>query len=144
MIRPAVAADGAAAAAVFHSSREAAMPWLPVLHSPEEDVHYFTEEIASSAAWVFDVDREVVGFVIARGGWLRHLYVHPDHQGDGVGTALLARVLPGDGDELQLWVFERNTPARSFYEARGFARVGGTDGAGNEEQQPDILMRRVG
>jgi hypothetical protein len=38
---------------------------------------------------------------------------------------------------LQLWTFQRNLGARRFYEARGFELVEGTDGARNEEKEPD-------
>ena len=38
---------------------------------------------------------------------------------------------------LQLWTFQRNAQARRFYEARGFVVVEQTDGAGNEEKEPD-------
>ncbi|MFC7097280.1 GNAT family N-acetyltransferase [Halobaculum marinum] len=58
---------------------------------------------------------------------LRAIYVHPDRQGSGVGTALLdalvARV-PDQFDRLALETFEANDAARGFYEARGFERVG--------------------
>jgi hypothetical protein len=38
---------------------------------------------------------------------------------------------------LQLWTFQRSARARRFYEARSFALVEQTDGAGNEEKEPD-------
>ena len=40
---------------------------------------------------------------------------------------------------LHLWTFQRNAQARRFYEARSFALVKETDGAGNEEKEPDAL-----
>ena len=48
-------------------------------------------------------------------------------------------------DCLQLWTFQRNLSARRFYEARGFALVEQTDGARNEEKEPDAryLWRRM-
>ena len=39
-----------------------------------------------------------------------------------------------------LWVFETNTPARGFYARHGLVELERTDGAGNEEKQPDIRM----
>lgn len=41
-------------------------------------------------------------------------------------------------DGLQLWTFQVNGPARRFYERHGFAAVEETDGAGNEEREPDV------
>src|SRR5882762_6404696 len=58
----------------------------------------------------------------------------------GVGRELL-QVAQRPFDRLHLWTFQRNVPARRFYEARGFALVRETDGAGNEEKEPDALYR---
>jgi hypothetical protein len=38
-------------------------------------------------------------------------------------------------------VFQRNMPARAFYEARGLRVVEATDGAANEEREPDVRYR---
>ena len=56
--------------------------------------------------------------------------------GRGVGTELL-QVAQRCFDHLQLWTFQRNVRARHFYEVRGFALVQETDGARNEENEPD-------
>ena len=66
------------------------------------------------------------------------MYVLPDHQSRGVGGALLD-VAMAEADELRLWTFQRNTPARAFYKSRGFVAIQQTDGAGNEEREPDVL-----
>ena len=50
---------------------------------------------------------------------------------------MVADVGPG----LRLWVFERNDRARSFYAHHGFTEVERTDGSGNEEKEPDVLLR---
>jgi GNAT superfamily N-acetyltransferase len=55
-----------------------------------------------------------------------------------MGSALL-QVAQNAFDRLQLWTFQRNGPARRFYEAKGFALVRQTDGAANEEREPDAL-----
>jgi GNAT superfamily N-acetyltransferase len=57
-------------------------------------------------------------------------------QGRGVGTELLD-IAKGVCHRLQLWTFQRNAPARRFYEARGFMLIEETDGARNEEREPD-------
>jgi len=55
-----------------------------------------------------------------------------------VGDLLLAKAMEG-AQTLQLWTFQRNARARAFYEKRGFALVRLTDGADNEEGEPDAL-----
>ncbi len=39
---------------------------------------------------------------------------------------------------LQLWTFQVNGPAQSFYERHGCRAVERTDGATNEEREPDV------
>ncbi len=52
------------------------------------------------------------------------LYVHPDHQGLGIGSRLLAEVEAlVEGDELWLEVVDGNDQAYDFYLARGFVEV---------------------
>ena len=68
--------------------------------------------------------------------WIEQLYVLPEAQGRGVGSELLD-VAKRAYERLQLWTFQRNAQARRFYEARGFKLVEQTDGAGNEEKEPD-------
>lgn len=140
-VRTATAADATDVAALFRRSREAALPWLPVLHSPDEDLAFFAREIDSSDSWVAadDGDR-LQGMALARDGWLNHLYVDPDRRGQGVGTALLAAVRSLHPEAMQLWAFQRNQPARDFYARHGWREVELTDGAGNEEREPDVRM----
>lgn len=52
------------------------------------------------------------------------LYVHPHHQGRGIGSRLLAEVESMvEGEELWLEVVDGNHQARDFYVSRGFAEV---------------------
>lgn len=39
-----------------------------------------------------------------------------------------------------MWVFQRNEGARAFYAKHGFTEVERTDGAANEEREPDVLL----
>ena len=88
-----------------------------------------------------DADDAVLAALVAfREGWIDQLYVLPAYQGRGVGTDLL-RVAQKSSARLQLWTFQRNVRARRFYEARSFALVRETDGARNDEKEPDALYR---
>jgi len=78
----------------------------------------------------------MVGLIAFRDDWIEQLYVLPEVQGCGVGSELL-QIAKRAFDCLQLWTFQRNLRARRFYEERGFALVEETDGAGNEEKEPD-------
>ena len=45
-------------------------------------------------------------------------------------------------DSLQLWTFQVNDRARAFYARHGFREVELTDGATNEEHEPDVRLLR--
>jgi GNAT superfamily N-acetyltransferase len=81
-------------------------------------------------------DNVMTGVIAFRDDWIEQLYVLPEAQGRGVGTELLD-VAKRASKRLQLWTFQRNAQARRFYQARGFLQVEQTDGAGNEEKEPD-------
>jgi GNAT superfamily N-acetyltransferase len=72
---------------------------------------------------------------------LYHLYVYPELHGHGAGSELFARVQELRPDGFRLWVFQRNTQAREFYEHRGMRVVELTDGSENEEREPDALYQ---
>jgi len=65
--------------------------------------------------------------VFARGseGHIEELYVGPEHRGEGVATALLARAEAWAGERgcerATLSVNARNDTARRLYESRGYA-----------------------
>jgi GNAT superfamily N-acetyltransferase len=142
LIRAAVPGDAESVARLHRHVREACLPYLPRLHTPLEDHAFFRDHVfPGCTVQVAEADGMALGFAAWRHGWLDHLYVHPDWHGLGIGSRLLAMVT----DELpavRLWVFQRNVLARRFYEARGFRLVRLTDGAGNEENEPDALYAR--
>jgi len=122
-----------------------AMPFLPQLHTPEEDRRFVREIVFSRCdVWVAELDGRVAGFLGVGNELVEHLYVLPEHQGAGIGTALLERAKELRPAGFRLWVFQRNTDARAFYEARGLRLVELTDGAGNEEREPDALYEWSG
>ncbi|MDP3175485.1 MAG: GNAT family N-acetyltransferase [Phenylobacterium sp.] len=133
--------DMAAAARVHRAAFDARLPWLAGLHTPDEDLAYFREQVfAACEVWgAFEGDA-LAGFIAFRNGWIDQLYVSPDQQGRGMGARLLGFAKAANVG-LSLWTFQANAGARGFYEARGFEVVTLTDGAGNEEREPDALYR---
>ena len=138
-IRRAMLAESDAIARLHRLSREDALPFLPVLHTAEEDRVFFRERVFPSCeVWVAEDVGVVVGMIAFRKDWIDHLYVHPNHQRRGLGRALLSEA-KARNDRLELWTFQKNLNAISFYVANGFRLVRETDGAANEEQEPDAL-----
>jgi GNAT superfamily N-acetyltransferase len=116
--------------------------FLPPRHGAEENLRFLRERLmAENQIWVAESGGAVVGYVAFDDGWLRHLFVHPDHQGKGHGAALLAHVM-ADGRERQLWTFRRNERARAFYERRGWVLAEITDGQSQEQKEPEVRYVR--
>src|SRR5271167_2164319 len=91
-IRPARMDDAIVIATAHIDARRAAMPWLPVLHTMEETVQFFSDfVIANQTVLVADLEEGVAGFIAIYSDWVEHLYVAPAHQGIGIGDALLKR-----------------------------------------------------
>ena len=138
--RPASAEDAAALAAIHHAARRAAMPYLPELHDEDEDRDWMAGTVLPNATvWIAEAQGRPVGYLALTGSRLDQLYVAPDHQGRGVGSRLLDKAKALSPGGLQLHTFQRNRRARAFYEARGFVAAAFSDGADNEEQEPDVL-----
>lgn len=132
--------DARAIADLFLASRAEALPYLPRLHTDNETrIWIYAVVLARHRVWVALLDGGIAGFVALNGDWVDHLYVHPRHFRQGVGDSLLALTKEKSAGRLHLWTFQRNAPARNFYERRGFYAVKLTDGAGNEEREPDVL-----
>lgn len=141
-IRRATVADVEAIARVHLDARRAAgHRFPPGVHADAELVpHLLLHVFPASDLWVAEAGGEVVAVLVLEHDLLDWLFVAPDAQGAGVGTALLdvaKRERPGG---LRLWVFASNHPARSFYEHHGFSVIGGSDGSANEEGAPDLLL----
>jgi GNAT superfamily N-acetyltransferase len=133
-------ADADAVAAIFGAARGKAMPWLPVLHSEAEDRAYFKGVIEGSDVLLARRGPEPIAFIAIGKELVEHLYVRPEDQRGGVGSALLEAAMSRRPGGLSLWTFQRNEGARAFYLGHGFAEVRLTDGSGNEEREPDVLL----
>jgi GNAT superfamily N-acetyltransferase len=146
-IRPARSTDAHAIARIHTGARRDAMPYLPEVHSDEETLAWVREVVLPGQdVQAAVVDALVVGYIAIEGSTIDALYVSPSHQGRGIGSVLLHHAMDGSIGLLDLWTFQRNLGARRFYEARGFLPVEFTDGAGNEEHEPDVRYewRRTG
>ena len=144
-LRPARSTDADAIAVLIRTSKAAAMPWLRVPHTLDEDREWVAGVLLPDhTVVVAEVGSGLVGVCATSPGWLNHLYVAPGSQGRGIGRALLEQARRDRPEGLQLWAFTRNAAARRFYERAGFVLVESTDGAGNEEQEPDVRYVSAG
>ncbi|HZL01411.1 MAG TPA: hypothetical protein VFC47_16105 [Caulobacteraceae bacterium] len=56
-----------------------------------------------------------------------------------LGQTLIAAALKGRR-RVRLWTFQHNDRSRRLYRLQAFAEVRLTDGADNEEKEPDVLL----
>ncbi len=141
-LRPASVEDLAAIADLFLEVRAAAVPQMPPLARTTVEVRAAVAgwDLTQREVWVACDDNRLVAFMVVEDDWLHSLYVAPHAQRAGLGGLLLdvAQSLRPHG--FCLWVFESNTPARTFYEHRGCVELERTDGSANDEGAPDLKM----
>jgi ribosomal protein S18 acetylase RimI-like enzyme len=139
-IRRTTTEDAAALADIHVRARRECMSYLPDTHSLEDVLQWIKEVMPQhEEVWVAEDEGRVIGYFALSDDLLYHLYVYPELQGQGAGSALFDLVKELRPDGFRLSVFQRNTQAREFYEHRGMRVVELTDGSGNEEREPDAL-----
>jgi ribosomal protein S18 acetylase RimI-like enzyme len=144
-IRRATAADASRVATVYIASRRGAAEWLPTVGTDDEIRAFVIDQmIPERECWVADDNDRIVAVLALHHDEVDQLYVAPDAQRRGIGDAMLAHAKRLRPAGLRLWAFQRNAPARRFYEARGFVATKFTDGATNMEREADVLYQWQG
>ena len=72
---------------------------------------------------VYEVDGHVVGFISMIGNEVGAIFVDPDHQSRGIGSALMDHARESR-PFVEVDVFEANAIGRAFYAGYGFEPVG--------------------
>jgi GNAT superfamily N-acetyltransferase len=140
-LRRATLDDMPALARLYRLTVRASLPFVPELHTPEEDAWWFAERLfAANEVWLSETPHGPDGYVAFRADFIEHLFIQPRSQGARLGLALLDKAKE-NAAELSLWTFQANLRACRFYERHGFVAVAETDGADNEEKLPDVLYR---
>jgi GNAT superfamily N-acetyltransferase len=139
LIREARAEDAGVIAEIWLTSFKATYGFPPA-HA-DDDVRSWVRDILlpETETWIAEGQRGVAdGFISIGEGSIEQLYMSPGRTGRGVGSSLLRHAQASRPAGLELWTFQVNSGARRFYERHGFRAVEVTDGAGNEERQPDV------
>jgi GNAT superfamily N-acetyltransferase len=138
ILRPAIGSDAAAIAKIMRAAL-GSFNWMPVLHTPEEDLFFIRDIVLPrQQVTVAEAGEAIVGFIAVSGEWVEQLYLEPAWTGQGIGARLLARATAGM-PAVRLHCFQANSGARRFYERHGFRAESFGDGSANEEGLPDIL-----
>jgi 8-oxo-dGTP pyrophosphatase MutT (NUDIX family)/N-acetylglutamate synthase-like GNAT family acetyltransferase len=150
VVRRAEAADATAVAELYLRSRRHAVPTVVSPHT-DDDVRAWVAAhlVPEQETWVAELAGVVVGVLTLsaapRGSGLvvDQLYLDPPWIGRGVGAVLVDHAKQRSDGGLELWTFQVNAAARRFYARQGFVEVDWTDGAANEEHEPDVRCRWV-
>ena len=124
--RPYVASDLAAVIEIFQRAmRDVACKdyrLAQIAAWSETDCDEWAPHRLSRPAWIAEVGKSAAGFTdLEANGHLDMMFVHPDHQGRSIATALLAQVEEASGVLKLAEIFtEANITARPFFERRGF------------------------
>ncbi|HEY0832384.1 MAG TPA: GNAT family N-acetyltransferase [Azospirillum sp.] len=134
--RHATAGDAPRCARIFLDGRRRAFPWQPAERFGLDDYYDCVED---ETVLVAEVDGTVVGFVsIDRPQRFVHtLFIDPDWQSRGIGTALLREALASLNGPAELTCSARNAAARAFYEHNGWVPVDGAEAA----DTPHVVYR---
>jgi GNAT superfamily N-acetyltransferase len=139
LIRPYDPRDLDRAVDIWFSSWTAAFPWLAPPWPKDAWRSHFEAKLAEGATvFVGEEFGQIVGFALLfeKIGRLDQLFVRPDAQSRGVGTALLnlaKELCPGG---LHLDTQQANAGARRFYERHGFRS--GREGVNRVNGQPNV------
>ena len=140
-LRRATLDDMPALAQLHRRTVRVSLPFLPTLHTPDEDAWWFRERLfTTNEVWLLEDGDAPIGYIAFRPDFIEHLFIRPEAQNGGLGRQLLDKARETSA-ELSLWTFQQNLRARRFYERHGFVVVTETDGADNEEKLPDVLYR---
>ena len=142
--RRANAADAAEVATVYIASRRGAAAYLPTVGTDAEIRAFVIHQMMPEReTWVAEYGRRIAAVLVLDGDEVDQFYVAPADQRRGVGDRLLAHAKRLRPTGLRLHAFQKNTPARRFYEDRGFVAKALTDGATNMEREPDVLYEWI-
>lgn len=102
----------------LHSRREA-WPWLDASQWQLED---FDAAVSGERIWVAEQDGHRIGFasVLENDNFLHNLFIDPQYQGAGAGSALLNAVQETFTSTGALKCLTRNAPALAFYQRHGW------------------------
>jgi len=140
--RRASAADAPEVATLYIASRRGAAAYLPTVGTDAEIRAFVVEKmVPQHETWVAEDGAKIVAVLVLDGDMVEQFYVAPEEQRRGVGDAMLAYAKHLRPAGLRLFAFQRNAPARRFYEARGFIAKKFTDGATNMEREADVLYQ---
>ena len=112
------------------------------IHSFEEDIQFIKNVLSKENDILLAIEpqkEKVIGFIAFSTEMIAQLYVDIEYLNLGIGTQFLEIAKERSNGALELFCFQRNQIARSFYEKNGFTEIGRN--FENELNLPDIKYR---
>jgi GNAT superfamily N-acetyltransferase len=92
-----------AAAAIRRVALWQRLPWLPDVHTPEEEEQYWRMHLLPNCSILgATLGNQLVGVIAYGDNWIEQLYVLPGFQGRGIGSSLLG-CAKAEMNEIRLW-----------------------------------------
>lgn len=140
-IRRAELSDAPAVAELWLQSFRTALPSVRLTHTDEQVRQWIRDVVIEQhETWLICLGDEIAGMMTLAGGCIDQLYLAPSRRGQGLGDRLIAHAKTRRPDGLRLWTFQVNAAAVAFYRRHGFREIARTDGAHNDEREPDIQL----
>ena len=140
-IRPYRAEDNAALVDIWHRASSVAHDFLPAELLAAQKKLVSEKYLPETETWVAVNGTTPVGFIGLIDSFIGGLFVSPDCQGGGIGSALLDHAFRLKG-HLLLEVYAANTRALSFYRRHGFCGIKRRQTDDNGLPFPLIMMQK--
>jgi putative acetyltransferase len=142
-VRRLIESESRAVVELWHHTKKDAYPYLPLeqARTPEDDYTFFHQKLLPRCdIWVAEQKGRLVGFLAIQGSYIDRLYVSPNVQRVGIGSALIKHAMELSPTGLELHTHQKNMVARRFYEKHGLVAVHfGVSPA--PESEPDVEYR---
>lgn len=126
MIRQFSSSDETRAAEIWLKAGLEEYTYLPKFQALDEEkaLQVFHEIIALKCdIWLEVNELCIQGFIALQGSYIDRLYIDPEFQRQGIGTALIRYAIEKSPTGLELCTHQQNRRACKFYEKLGFKAV---------------------
>jgi len=122
MIRAFKDTDSETILTIWYEAQTLAHPFLSKEFVDKVKVMMKDLFIPNSKTWVYENEGEVIGFVAMMDNEIGGLFVNPNKQSNGIGTALVNHVKKMH-QTIEVEVFKNNRIGNSFYRKYGFKDI---------------------
>ena len=124
----------------IESHRAFCSPDFIDMHTPQHQRQYLHRKMANGSRVYMLIDGTPVGIVSVTGSLIEDLYVLPEKQNMGYGTALLQYAIGQCAGKPTLWILENNIGAARLYRRMGFRETGKTNAITDELNEVELIL----